>query len=122
MKFRPILPLLAILLLGDAASAGLSPGQRAEIDHLLNFVRQSNCKMFRNGKLYGGVAAAAHIEKKFDYYLDEIHSTEKFVELSATRSLLSGKFYMVRCGDGDRIRARDWLLRELADFRRRGEN
>ena len=111
---------IAVALIAAAAQAALPAAQQAEIDHLLKFVRQSTCKLERNGKYYDGVAAAAHMQKKFGYFREDIHTTEQFIELSATRSTLSGRYYMVRCGNGDRVRTRDWLLQELGHYRANG--
>ena len=117
---KQLLNAIVVVLFAGAARAALPPAQKTEIDHLLNFVRQTTCEIERNGSLHDGAAAADHIEKKFAYYRDRIDSTEKFIELSASRSTVSGRYYTVRCGDGERIRTRDWLLKELGDFRRNG--
>jgi hypothetical protein len=108
-------------LVAGAAQAALPAAHKAEVDHLLKFVRQTTCKIERNGKMHDGSAAASHIAKKFDYFSDEIHSTEQFIDLSATRSTVSGRYYMVQCGDGEHIRTRDWLLQELDNFRANGK-
>ena len=108
---------IAFLLFSIPVFADVPPGQKLEIDHLLNFVENSTCRMARNGKLYDGGDAVSHIKKKYAYFKDKIQTTEQFIELSATKSTLSGKYYMVQCGDGKQLRTRDWLLNELEKYR-----
>jgi len=105
------------LLFSGSIAAGVSPSEQQEIEHLLNFVQYSGCVIERNGKAYDAEAAISHIREKYAYFEDEIDSSEDFIELSATRSTMSGKDYLVRCGDGEQIRTQDWLLQELRDFR-----
>ena len=69
--------------------------------------------------IYGRIANLDfHIEKKYDYFRDDITSTEEFIEYSATKSTMSGDFYMVSCPGKEAIRTQDWLMDELKRFRR----
>lgn len=88
-----------------------------EINHLLLFVEKTRCLYERNGKLHNGKDAAKHIRKKYDYYKGDIDSTEKFIELSATKSMMSGEFYMIECQGEKKLKSRDWLLNELSKYR-----
>jgi hypothetical protein len=97
--------------------ADVAPAVKLEIDHLLNFIRDSSCIIDRNGKVHAAVDAISHIEKKYAYFKDKVETTEDFIELSATKSTMSGKYYLVRCGDGEQIRTRQWLIQELQNFR-----
>ena len=97
--------------------ADVPPEQKPEVEHLLAFVRQSDCLMIRNGNEHEGEEAASHIQKKYDYFADDITTTEAFIEYSATKSTMSGKYYTVKCPDGKEMRSQDWLLEELAVFR-----
>jgi len=90
-----------------------------EINHLLDFVRQTDCQFIRNGKSYSGKEAVEHIRKKYDYHKDKIDSAEAFIELSASKSMMSGKYYMISCGDKPKLKSRDYLLQELKTFRRK---
>jgi len=97
-------------------------GQKPEIDHLLSFVQHSSCRINRNGKFYDASDAVSHIKKKYAYFKDEIQTTEQFIELSATKSTLSGKYYMVQCEDSKQVSTKEWLLDELANFRDNGNS
>ena len=112
--------ILVLVLFSGSVTAGVSSSTQLEIEHLLNFIRNSSCIIDRNGNTYAAVKAISHIEKKYAYFEDEIETTEDFIELSASKSTMSGKYYMVRCGDGEQIRTRDWLLQELTGLRAQG--
>lgn len=88
-----------------------------EITHLLDFVANTACKYERNGTLYGGIEAQAHIKKKYQYFMDKIISAEDFIKYSATRSTMSGKKYKILCADIPVQNSADWLLDELKKFR-----
>jgi hypothetical protein len=91
--------------------------ENIEIQHLLTFVQQTNCKYERNGSQHNGVDAVAHIKKKYDYFEDDIKTAEDFIELSATKSTISGKEYQVHCPNKKAMTSRQWLLDELQAFR-----
>ncbi len=48
----------------------------------------------------------SHIEKKYNYYRDDIHNTEDFIKLSATKSTMSGGYYTVKCQGKKRLKRR----------------
>lgn len=107
----------ALLIAQSCASADVPGSQRAEVAHLFEYVRTSKCQIERNGQLYPGTDAEEHMQKKYEHFRDEIDSTEKFIDLVATRSELSKKPYLVRCGSKMTMPTRGWLLAELARFR-----
>lgn len=108
---------IILLSISCVVFADVPPEQKPEVEHLLSFVRQSDCVMVRNGNEHEGEEAASHIQKKYDYFADDITTTEAFIEYSATKSTMSGKYYTVKCPDGKEMRSQDWLLEELAVFR-----
>ena len=91
--------------------------QKAEVDHLITFVQDSSCKFKRNFSYHTGKEAADHINKKYDHFKDEINTTEDFIRLSASKSLLTGKAYKVKCGEDDLLESSVWLQTELKVFR-----
>ena len=116
MKGIFLLVIMAVMLTGTA-QADVPPKQKHEVAHLLQFVKNSPCRVNRNGSLHQGEDAAAHILKKYDYFRDKIKTTEQFIEYSATKSTMSRKYYTVRCNGAEEIRTKDWLLRELEAYR-----
>ncbi len=109
--------LLLVMLYASSVNADVPLEQRHEVDHLINYVKTTSCQMNRNGQFHAGPAALAHIQKKYSYFKDKIRSTEQFIELSATKSTMSGKYYVVKCGNNQPIKTKDWLLRELKLYR-----
>ena len=95
----------------------ITPSVEKTINYLLVFVRESNCTFIRNDEDHDSSYAAEHIKKKYDYFKDRIDTPEEFIELCATKSLMSGKVYLVRC-EGDRtIPTAEWLRAELNNYR-----
>ncbi len=103
--------------MSNAALADVPQEQLSEVDHLLDFIRNSGCIINRNGTDHAAEKGISHIENKYDYFRDDIYSTEDFIELSATKSTMSGDYYMVRCPGMGIIRTKDWLLIELKRYR-----
>ena len=90
----------------------------AEIRHLLKFAEESSCKYERNGKMHTSKKAVEHIQSKHNYYKDDIKATEDFIRLAATKSTMSGKYYLIHCPGQDVIKSKDWLLQELMAYRK----
>jgi hypothetical protein len=111
---------IAFVLLSTPVFADVPAAQKPEVDHLLNFVKHSSCRISRNGKFHDGSAAVSHIKKKYAYFKNDIRTTEQFIELSATKSTLSGNYYMVQCGGGKQVTTKEWLLNELGNYRNKG--
>ena len=90
-----------------------------QIEHLIDFIRQSPCAFIRNGKDYDGAAAADHVQQKYEYYRDRrrIRTVDDFIDLAATKSALSGKPYQIRCPGQPVAPAADWLRAELQAYR-----
>ena len=99
------------------AIADVPDTQRAEVEHLLGFIRTSSCELVRNGREYDGERAYRHVVRKYDYFRDEIASTEEFIALAATKSELSGRAYEFRCDGQPTTTSAAVLLEELARFR-----
>lgn len=106
-----------VVFLGDSAVADVPDAERHEVQHLLDYLRSSDCVMERNGKQHSSVDAYAHVKKKYDYFRDRIETSEEFIEYSATKSTMSGTYYRVVCPGGPPVRTRDWLLEELRRYR-----
>lgn len=90
---------------------------QSEIEHLLDFVKKTSCQFNRNGKAHDGPDAAAHIEKKYKHFKDKIITAEDFITHSATKSSMSGEYYILGCQGQDPIKTQEWLLLELKKYR-----
>ena len=89
----------------------------ATIQHLITYVRESDVTFERNISRHDPVEAAAHIEKKYQHFRDRIDTPEKFIELCATASLVTGKQYLIIDSQGNGIPAGEWLNTELDRYR-----
>jgi len=105
------------LFLLNTANADVPAGQVKEVDHLLAYVKNSGCVINRNGTDHPAEKGIEHIEMKYDYFRDDIKNTEEFIEYSATKSTMSGDYYMVTCPGREAIRTQNWLMAELKHFR-----
>ncbi len=110
-----MLKYLIILLMSLALHA--QSDYKQEINHLLSFVKNTPCVYIRNGDAHSGEEAVKHIQRKYDYYKDDIASAEDFIRLSATKSTMSGSKYYVQCGNKPKIESSRWLLAELQHYR-----
>jgi len=97
-------------------SAFSAQANTSEIQHLINYVSNTQCTYVRNGDKHTGKEAVEHIQKKYDYFSDDIKTAEDFIRLSATKSTFSGKPYKVIC-EGKTMDSAQWLLDELKRFR-----
>lgn len=116
---RPIQNVLFLALILSSPMCVYASNMQGEIEHLLDFVNNTQCKYERNGTSHSGKDAVEHIKKKYNYFMDDIDSTEEFIELSATKSTMSGKYYLIACEGKSKIRSQDWLLKELRHYRLR---
>jgi hypothetical protein len=117
----PALSLLTLMLSSNASCAELPPAVRPEIAHLLDYMEQSPCEFFRNGTWYkDGKAIREHAELKIQYFLDrgKIKSTEDCITWAGSRSEISGKPYLVRCGSNPPEPTAIWLTREMNRYRK----
>lgn len=111
----------AVCLLGavGVVASDLQTVQVVEINHLIKYISDSGCTFIRNGNAYSSAEAVEHIKKKYAYFKADIDSAEKFIDLSATQSTLTGKKYTIKCPGKDVVESREWLLEELQALRSR---
>ena len=87
------------------------------IDYLLQYVANSKAVFIRNGTEYTPAQALDHIKAKYAHFKNDIKTPEDFIRLSASKSLLSGKPYLVRTPDGKEMRLDAWLTKALEEHR-----
>ena len=86
------------------------------VQHLIAHVAESDLTFIRNKDQFNGKDAADHMQKKYAYFRDRIKTPEEFIELCATRSLMSGKPYTVINEKGAMISTNEWLMTELVAY------
>jgi len=89
------------------------------VQHLVSHVSGSGLTFIRNTDKYTSVEAAEHMNNKYRHFREDIKTAEDFIERCASKSLLSGKPYLVINERGKQVRTSEWLLAELADYRAR---
>ncbi|MGB5426377.1 MAG: DUF5329 family protein [Gammaproteobacteria bacterium] len=113
--------LLTLLVLLLTVTVSVAAQQSEDLDttiqHLITYVRESDVTFERNISRHDSVEAAAHIEKKYQHFRDEIDTPEQFIERCATASLVTGKQYLIIDSQGDETPAGEWLDTELARYR-----
>ncbi len=82
---------------------------------LIEQTKNSGATFIRNGKTHTAEEAAEHLQKKYDHFLKKgkIKSPEDFIKMAGTKSLMSGKYYMLKFPDGSEIKSADWLTEQL---------
>jgi hypothetical protein len=102
----------AVFIATDARSETESTQER--IDYLINEVAQSNLTFVRNGEKHTCDEAAGHMKAKYDYLRSKVKSTDDFICLCASKSMLSGQPYLVITQQGT-IPVAKWLEQRLAE-------
>lgn len=105
------------LFICRAVIADVPAEQLKEVDYLMAFIEKSGCVINRNGTDYPAENGISHIKMKYDHFREDIKSSEEFIEYAATKSTMSGKYYMVTCPGKEAVPTKDWLLTELKKFR-----
>lgn len=120
-SFRVAGVCLGLMLAGTAWPAA-TPVVQAEIAYLLTFVGQSGCAFNRNGSWYDSKRAREHLRTKYEALLaaHRVDMAEDFIAKAGTQSSLSGRAYLVRCGEGPLTPCGQWLTEELLRFRSQG--
>ena len=130
-QYRPVqafhwqLLLLATILLIVIAPRSMAGQQIEDIDatvqYLITYVKESDVTFKRNATHYSGSEAAQHIHKKYQHFKDDIDTPEKFIELCASGSMMTGRPYLIITKQGEQLPASEWLNTELAVYRLRNE-
>jgi len=89
------------------------------VPYLINHVSGSGLIFIRNADRYTSVEAAEHMGNKYRHFREDIKTAEDFIERCASRSLLSGKPYLVINEQGEQVRTSEWLEAALAEYRAR---
>ena len=107
------------LFSGTLHAVELSPTTQAEVAHLFEYLASSNCQLYRNGSWHEPREAVDHLEMKYRYLMKKrlVPTAEAFIERAATESSVSGKPYLVKCGDAKPVASATWFRDELARYR-----
>ena len=87
------------------------------VQYLIGYVAASDMTFIRNSGKYSAKEASEHMQKKYEHFRGEVKTPEDFIKLCATRSMLTGRPYMVVNQQGEKIRTSEWLTDELQVYR-----
>jgi hypothetical protein len=112
---------LGILLLSCFVAHGVETcSQRESAEHVIGYlidqVAKSHLTFTRNETEYSSQEAADHIRNKYEYFKSRIESPEDFIHVCASKSLESGKPYLVSTAQG-KIAVEKWLGQILIEYR-----
>lgn len=110
---------LALALPIAALAQTPSAATTREIGQLFSALQASGCAFSRNGTWYTAQQASDHLRRKYDYLLKKgmLSSAEGFIELAASKSSLSGRPYLVRCGTAPPVQSGRWFSSKLKALR-----
>jgi len=111
---------LSILLFSCFIAYGGEPCSQREntekvIAYLVDQVAKSHLTFIRNGTEYSSQEAADHIRNKYEYFKSRIESPEDFIHFCASKSLESGKPYLVSTAQG-KIAVEKWPGQILIEY------
>ncbi|HHJ18058.1 MAG TPA: hypothetical protein ENJ80_15355 [Gammaproteobacteria bacterium] len=101
-----------------APAAEPQPRLEQTVQYLLDYVSGSGLRFIRNSKAHNGPEAAEHMKNKYEHFRDEITTAEDFIDRAASKSLVTGRPYLVIMENGTTVPTRDWLTGALADYRK----
>jgi hypothetical protein len=107
----------AILIAAFAGQTFATEPLEQTVSYLIDHVSKSNATFIRNGVSHTPAEAAAHIKAKYEHFKKDIKTPEDFIRLAASKSLLTGKPYLVRSPDGEEMRLDVWLTDALKEYR-----
>jgi hypothetical protein len=87
------------------------------INYLLNYIANSKAMFIRNGTSHTPAEAVDHIKAKYEHFKNQIKTPEDFIRLAASKSLMTGKAYIVRTPDGAEMLLDAWLAQALEAHR-----
>ncbi len=123
-KCAPRALLITVVMLASlvvSAGGGSKPPENvpSTIQYLLEYVADSGLTFIRNSENHTAADAAKHMNDKYQYFRDKIQTPEDFIRRCASKSLITGKPYLVIMENGDEVRNDDWLLQALKSYRHR---
>ena len=117
-----VLSVLLVIVVPLAAAAPPATLVNTEIVALLDRLVASGCSFNRNGMWYSATEAEEHLLLKRNYFeaKEPLPSAEKFIELAASKSMITGRPYLVRCQNAEPVKSSVWLLLQLQAIRSTG--
>jgi hypothetical protein len=107
--------LILCFIVNGAESASQKEIADKTVIYLIDQVAKSHLIFTRNGTEYSSQEAAEHIRTKYEYFKSRIKSPEDFIYFCASKSIVSGKPYLVSTAQG-KISVEKWLGERLVEY------
>ena len=107
----------AMLIVTFAGQTFATESLEQTVHYLIDYVAKSDATFIRNGVSHTPAEAVAHIKAKYEHFKNQIKTPEDFIRLAASKSLLTGKPYLVRTPDAKEMRLDVWLTEALKQYR-----
>jgi hypothetical protein len=102
-----------LLVICNVSPLGAAESLEQTIDFLLHRIETADATFIRNGQTHTPQEAVAHVRAKYEHFKAQIKTPEDFIRLAATKSLLTGQFYLIRPRQGSEMPLSAWLRNEL---------
>ena len=109
--------ILLLALLAGSPGRSLAEDSLEAIDYLIGYVGKSDATFIRNGDPHPAAEAVNHLRAKYIHFKAQIKTPEDFIRLAASRSLVTGRPYLVKLKDGRQLQVQDWLEAALKEYR-----
>jgi hypothetical protein len=91
--------------------------EKKKIEFLISSIENLKEAVFiRNGSEYDGKTAANHLRVKLEKAGGRVQTADDFIKLCASRSVITGKPYLIRFTDGKTIKAEDFFKEKLKEY------
>ncbi len=107
------LSLLLLVLLFSTSAFASKPSEKEKIDYLLTAIGTSDVIFIRNGTEHTASEAQSHLQDKLKAAGDRVKTAEEFITSLASKSLQTGKPYLIKTKDGKTVELAIWLHDKL---------
>jgi hypothetical protein len=105
-----------ILVVFSGAVSAQDNIEKKKIDFLISSVENlKEAQFIRNGTEHNGKEAAKHLRMKLQNAL-VVQTADDFIRLCASKSIITGKPYMIRLSDGKTIKSEEYFRKKLKEY------
>jgi hypothetical protein len=105
-----------ILALFSGAASAQDNIEKKKIEFLISSVENLKGAIFiRNGSEHNGKEAAEHLRMKLQNAV-VVKTADDFIRLCASKSMITGKPYMIRLSDGKTMKSEEYFREKLKEY------
>jgi hypothetical protein len=91
--------------------------EKKKIEFLISSLENlKGAKFIRNGTEHDGKEAVAHLQMKLLKAGSMVQTADDFIRLCASKSIITGKPYMIRLSDGKTIKSEEYFREKLKEY------